>query len=220
MLNKYNIMLYIYGPNNIFQRLEILTSYYTYAMSLNEELTFIWTITKECPFTFLYYFKPITNVHVISELPKNINIDFSITNPHECGCDYTILKLNSHVKVKLNKLLKLHKNKFNAIYINHEINTSMNLQTQYEEFLDQYDMDIYIGSTSQESYTTFLDLYYNFVKIKSYDNNPLINLYMCALSQHFKGAKNEKIHNSIVHLRKIIQTYKRLKPTISSLIFL
>ena len=57
----------------------------------------------------------------------------------------------------------------------------MQLQIEYEEFLDQYDQDIYIGSTSQESYTTFLDLYYNFCKNKNHMIRIQLLLYIYVL---------------------------------------
>jgi hypothetical protein len=216
----------IYPEGGLCNKLRVTLSYYQFAKSKNKQLIVIWDITSACNGFFLDYFEPIENITFIKNYSNNYKIFYNGFSIHQDYPLYIIpeLKLLPFMIDEIKKKLLILENNYIAVHVRRtdHINDAKNnnLFTTDEEFYNFIEtnmnennkFNLYVATDNKNTYNIFKNKYKNKLKIDYHNElfnslrhtslkDSIIDLYMCAYSNNFKGSGWSSFTETIVMIR-------------------
>ena len=211
--------------------LRVVFSYYYYAKSQNLHLIVIWKVTSSCNGFFLDYFEEIDGITFYKDNYSNFKINYTGYNFHKKFNPYKKfiykeLKLKPYLIYTLTKKKSIIKN-YISVHIRRTDHVTLakkkKLFTNDEEFIkfineNKNNKNIYIATDNHNSYNKFKKLYQKKVKLYYYNTTSdrrktklreaIIDIYMCVLSDKFKGSGYSTFSDLIISLKSNVNYIK------------
>ena len=199
-------MLVIKPTAGLCNRLRVVFSYYSKAVSENKQLIVIWRPDNFCPGFFLDYFKPIHNVVFIKK-NEEYTPDYEGFSIHkEFPPNYDTLHLVESIESAiLEKRKRL--GKYVALHIRRTDHSGpakwrnkFVTDESFFQFIDEQskDMNVYVATDNKETFDIFKGKYkdsivfdYHAVKKslrKTTLHDAIVDLFMCIYAEKFKGS--------------------------------
>ena len=212
--------------------LRVVFSYYYFAKKHNLHLIVIWKVTSACNGFFLDYFEEIDGITFYRNNSLNFKINYTGYDFHKKFNPYRKfiykeLKLKPFLIYTLTKKLFKIK-KYISVHIRRTDHVNLakrkNLFTTDEEFIKFIDdnkknKNLFIATDNHNSYNKFKKLYRDKVKLYYYNitsdrrktklREAIVDIYMCALSNKFKGSGYSTFSDLIISLKSNIKYTKK-----------
>ena len=219
-------MLTILPTGGLCNLLRVVFSYYKYARSINSELTVVWKTTSPCPGYFLDYFEEIPHVNFVTDIEKDMKIDYKGCGWHPDYNPYTGLDIYDTLKLKpfMQNIISDKINELGGKYIAVHIRRTDHVELakkhnnytddgKFVEFINKSDKNVYIATDNDNTYNKFKQMYPNRILFdyhKSDQNllretslqDAIIDMYMCIHSHNFKDSGWSSFSGLILNVRK------------------
>lgn len=220
----------VFARDGLNNKIRVMLAYLYVANVENKKLRIIWIKDDQCPDNFNNLFEPINNIEFIytEEIPNDFidyNTGWTSDNRYLKNNYYKYLKPVESIQNDIDNIKNLLKNDYISCHIRRTdivtlqnyfgSNFSMNLDTEYITFIDQFpkNLNIYIATDNQDTQQKFIDIYGDRIIYKKIDktNNlrqtslqdAVKDMYVCAGAKYFMGSPWSSFTDSINEIRKL-----------------
>ena len=211
--------------------LRVVFSYYHFTKKHNLDLIVIWKVTSACNGFFLDYFEEIDGITFYRNNSLNFKINYTGYDFHKKFNPYKKF-IYQELKLKPSLIYKITTNlckikSYISVHIRRTdhvtLAKSKNLFTTDEDFIkfineNKKDKNIFIATDNNYTYKTFKNIYKKKIKLYYYNTTlerrkttlreAIIDIYMCVLSDKFKGSGYSSFSDLIISLKNNLEHTK------------